>query len=77
MEKTRQHVIEEILMTERSYVVDLELIVKVFVLPLLQNGILSPHEQQQRFANIHSILLLNKDLLRKVRRCFLWDDLFS
>eukprot|EP01119_Soliformovum_irregulare_P010583 TRINITY_DN2614_c0_g1_i2.p1 TRINITY_DN2614_c0_g1~~TRINITY_DN2614_c0_g1_i2.p1 ORF type:complete len:677 (+),score=206.56 TRINITY_DN2614_c0_g1_i2:111-2141(+) len=63
--KTRQLVLNEIISTERDYVKDLELIIKIFLEPIDKQGILTRSEMQEIFSNITVLSSVNKQFLHE------------
>ncbi len=62
-ERFRVEVVNEILISERYYVRDLEIVVKLFLTPLRSLSIISTGELDTLFSNIELILKVNKEIL--------------
>jgi len=60
----RENVVNEVLNTERDYVRDLHVLVDVYLLPLRENGLLSPQQMHVVFSSVESMLPVNEELLR-------------
>jgi FYVE/RhoGEF/PH domain-containing protein 3 len=56
----REHVIKEVLQTEEDYVKDMNLLISLFLTPILERGILSANEVQRLFSNISSLIKINE-----------------
>eukprot|EP01104_Vermistella_antarctica_P021102 TRINITY_DN9334_c0_g1_i1.p1 TRINITY_DN9334_c0_g1~~TRINITY_DN9334_c0_g1_i1.p1 ORF type:complete len:755 (-),score=167.03 TRINITY_DN9334_c0_g1_i1:68-2332(-) len=72
--RKRKAVVEELLQTERSYVQDLELLLRVFLTPLREKEILSKQELSALFSNIESLLPVNEHLLVDLEARFKYDE---
>lgn len=67
----RHKIINELLNTERDYIRDLNLVIKMFLEPLGKEGILTPEEIKDIFSNIKLLVGVNgallEDLLKQVK----------
>eukprot|EP01125_Pyxidicula_operculata_P002528 TRINITY_DN1238_c1_g1_i2.p1 TRINITY_DN1238_c1_g1~~TRINITY_DN1238_c1_g1_i2.p1 ORF type:complete len:1757 (-),score=449.84 TRINITY_DN1238_c1_g1_i2:265-5535(-) len=63
--KTRGKVINELLNTEKDYVEDMKLLLKVFKTPLEESGIISKNEAWTLFGNVMDLLNVNEQMLMK------------
>ena len=54
--------INEIMITEKYYVRDLETVVKLFILPLRKGGVLPAERQEEIFANWELLLRVNTEI---------------
>jgi len=59
----RKKIIKELLMTERTYVRSLTVVVEVYLKPIRKNKVLQPDKIQLIFSNIEEIIEENKKLL--------------
>ena len=66
LEKKRQDVIWELMLTERSYISDLELIQQVFARPLNEQKILSAKHSDLIFGNLDEISAVNFEFLQVI-----------
>eukprot|EP01114_Cavostelium_apophysatum_P015535 TRINITY_DN4249_c0_g1_i1.p1 TRINITY_DN4249_c0_g1~~TRINITY_DN4249_c0_g1_i1.p1 ORF type:complete len:916 (+),score=312.20 TRINITY_DN4249_c0_g1_i1:107-2854(+) len=62
-ERMRVEVLSEIMMSERYYVRDLELVINLFLRPVQNNDLLSREESEALFSNIELILKVNQEIL--------------
>jgi hypothetical protein len=58
----RERVIDEIIQTEKDYVWDLNILINVYMNPLLSRGILSANEVQRLFSNITTLVKINEGM---------------
>jgi hypothetical protein len=69
--KKRHMVINEIINTEKDYVYDLQVLLTVFMTPLLNEGILTPDEISAIFSNAKLLVSVNKmllaDLIKRIK----------
>jgi FYVE/RhoGEF/PH domain-containing protein 3 len=56
----RENVIKEVVQTEDDFVKDMNLMISLFLTPILERGILSANEVQRLFSNIKSIVKINE-----------------
>ena len=63
----RDLTLQELVSTEADYVRDLEILNTLFVQPLLDGEIISDAEHAQLFANVEQILLLNTNMLARLK----------
>lgn len=68
LEKKRQTAIYELLVTERDYVKDLEVIVTVFLHPVMERKIVSVKNVDPLFSNVEQILCVHKELLAELEK---------
>lgn len=62
-ERMRNKVVNELIKTERDYIKDLEIIIKLFIEPLEEEGILTKEELKDIFSNIRLLININRELL--------------
>lgn len=65
-ERKRQEAIFELIMTESSYVHDLQMIIVEYVGPM--SGLVTPKQLRQIFANIDHIYMMNSNLLQDLEK---------
>lgn len=58
----REHVIKEVIQTEQDYVNDMNIMINLFLNPILERGILSANEVQRLFANIATLIKINEGI---------------
>lgn len=68
LELPRMNILNEILETERTYVLSLRMLVNVIMRPIRAQEILSPQDFQVIFPNIERVLSLNSEFLRNIER---------
>ncbi|KAL7746222.1 Rho guanine nucleotide exchange factor 3 [Sorochytrium milnesiophthora] len=64
----RQEVIYELIVTERDYIRDLELICETFLEPIRSRALLTTKQTATLFSNIEQLIPINKELLRSLEQ---------
>jgi len=59
---TRERVIKEIIDTEEDYIRDLEIIIKVYLLPMREQGIATKDQINNIFSNVEVLYQINRDI---------------
>jgi hypothetical protein len=67
-ERLRLQTIEEVLASEKDYVLDLGWIIELWLNPIREQMLLTPLEIQQIFSNLEVILGVNQALLRAMKK---------
>eukprot|EP00004_Rigifila_ramosa_P012674 TRINITY_DN2762_c0_g1_i5.p1 TRINITY_DN2762_c0_g1~~TRINITY_DN2762_c0_g1_i5.p1 ORF type:complete len:348 (-),score=88.82 TRINITY_DN2762_c0_g1_i5:52-1095(-) len=64
----REEVVKEFVATERDYVRDLDIIVRVWMQPMKKLGILTQQQMNEIFSTIEMILQINKEVLVSIEK---------
>eukprot|EP01117_Protostelium_nocturnum_P017290 TRINITY_DN7021_c0_g1_i1.p2 TRINITY_DN7021_c0_g1~~TRINITY_DN7021_c0_g1_i1.p2 ORF type:complete len:518 (+),score=134.82 TRINITY_DN7021_c0_g1_i1:268-1821(+) len=64
----RVDIIKEIIKTEKSYVIELRILVNEFVIPTKDRNLLSEEDFRKLFANVGDLLEVNESLLKDIDR---------
>ncbi|KAL7749560.1 hypothetical protein RI367_005116 [Sorochytrium milnesiophthora] len=75
-ERKRQEAIFELICTEQSYVVDLQVVADVFIKPLRSHGLLSDDDTKDIFGNWEELLVANVALLSEFEARQAQDDYY-
>ncbi|KAL3104852.1 hypothetical protein niasHT_020418 [Heterodera trifolii] len=76
-EKKRQEVVNELYQTERTHVLRLKVLYKVFYRPMVLQRVASPHLVKLLFGNLDELLKVHAEMCQKMKRLRLQNGLYG
>ncbi|KAL3115452.1 hypothetical protein niasHT_020125 [Heterodera trifolii] len=76
-EKKRQEVVNELYQTERTHVLRLKVLYKVFYRPMVLQRVASPHLVKLLFGNLDELLKVHSEMCQKMKRLRLQNGLYG